>query len=189
MKRTGLLALIWLTFYCTMSWGQEIYRWVDEKGTIHLTDDMSSVPERYRDQVQKKRPLKEPSPPLAPQVSKEKEETEKESKSASERKDLLGRGEGWWKAKAEEWNEKLLEAQKNYETAHADYKKKEKQVEEAKFQPKSLQRKLKSELKALEEKANGWKKQVEEAKNMLEKILPKEAEESNADPNWIKVEQ
>ena len=100
----------------------------------------------------------------------------------------MGRGEDWWKAKVEEWNEKLLEAQRNYETAHASYKKKEKEVEEAKFQPKSLQRKLKTELKALEENSNGWKRQVEEAKNMLEKTLPKEAEESNADPNWLKIE-
>jgi len=187
MKRAGLLALIWLVFYGTMSWGQDIYQWVDEKGTIHFTDDMSLVPERYRDQVQKRRPLQEPSPPLSPQVSKE-EKTGKESESASERKDLLGRGESWWKAKAEEWNEKLLEAQRNCETAHAGYKKKEKKVEGAKFQPKSLQRKLKTELKALEEKENDWKKQVEEAKNMLEKVLPKEAEESNADPNWVKIE-
>jgi hypothetical protein len=187
MKKVGILILISCLIPFSSAIAQEIYRWVDEKGTIHLTDDMSQIPERYREQVQTRRPPKEPSPVLSPQVSKEKE-TENESNSASERKDLLGRGEGWWKAKAEEWNKKLLEAQRNYETAHASYKKKEKQVEEAKFQPKSLQRKLNTELKALEEKANDWKKQVEEAKNMLEKTLPKEAEESKADPDWLKVE-
>ncbi len=42
-------------------------------------------------------------------------------------------------------------------------------------------------MKALEEKVNDWKKQREEAKNMLEKVLPKEAEEFNADPNWVKI--
>ena len=187
MRKLRLLILVSCLLSFSFAIGQEIYRWVDEKGTIHLTDDMSLVPERYRDQVQRKKPPKEPSLSVSPRVSKG-EETGKESKSASERKDLLGRGESWWKAKAEEWNAKLLEAQRNYETAHAGYKKKEKEVEEAKFQPKSLQRKLKAELRALEEKANDWKKQVEEAKNMLEKTLPKEAEESNADPDWIKVE-
>jgi hypothetical protein len=187
MKRTGLLILIGLIFCSAVSWGQEVYQWVDEKGTIHFTDDLSLVPERYQNQVQKEKSSKEPSPLLSPQLTTE-EEGKKEPKSAPERKDLIGRGEGWWRAKAKEWNEKLLNAQKNYEAAFADYKKKEKELEESKFKPKSLQRKLKSEMKDLEEKANDWKKQIEEAKNMLEKALPKEAEELKADPDWIKIE-
>jgi predicted nucleic acid-binding Zn-ribbon protein len=188
MKRTGWLILIGLIFCCTMSWGQEIYQWVDEKGTIHFTDNLGLVPEKYRNQVQKKKISIEPAPLLSPQVTTE-EDLEKELKSARERRDLIGRGEDWWKARAKEWNEKLLNAQKNYEIANADCKKKEKELEESKFKPKSLQRKLKSEMKALEEKANDWKKQMEQAKNMLEKGLPKEAEELNADPNWIKIEE
>ena len=188
MKRTGLLILIGLIFYCAVSWGQEIYQWVDGKGTLHFTDDLSLVPERYRNQVQKKKPPKEPSPSLSPQVD-QSDETERKFEPPPERKDLIGRGEDWWKAKAKEWSEKLLNAQKNYETAYANYKKKEKELEESKFKPKSLQRKLKSEMKALEEKVNDWKKQREEAKNMLEKVLPKEAEESKADLDWIKIEE
>ena len=187
MKRTGLLILIGLIFYCAVSWGQEIYQWVDEKGTLYFTDNLSLVPEKYRNQVQKKRPPKEPSPPLSPQVSKE-EEMEEKPGSAPERRDLIGRGEEWWRTKTKEWNVKLLNAQKNYETAYADFKKKEKELEESKLKPKSFQRKLKSETKALEEKANDWKKQMEQAKNMLEKGLPKEAEEFKADPDWIKIE-
>jgi hypothetical protein len=187
MKRTGLLILIGLIFYCAVSRGQEVYQWMDEKGTLHFADDLSLVPEKYRNQVQKKKPPKEPSPPLSTQVSKE-EEIENESKSAPERRDLIGRGEEWWRAKTKEWNEKLLNANKNYETAHAAWKAKEKELEESKFKPKSLQRKLKSEMKALEEKVNDWKKQREQAKNMLEKGLPKEAEEFKADPDWIKIE-
>jgi hypothetical protein len=187
MRKLGLLVFIsWLISF-SFALGQEVYQWVDEKGTLHFTDDLGLVPEKYRNQVQKKRPPKEPSPPLSTQVSKE-EEIENESKSAPERRDLIGRGEEWWRAKTKEWNEKLLNANKNYETAHAAWKAKEKELEESKLKPKSLQRKLKSEMKALEEKVNDWKKQGDEAKNMLEKVLPKEAEELNADPNWIKIE-
>jgi predicted nucleic acid-binding Zn-ribbon protein len=187
MKRTGLLILIGLIFYCAVSRGQEVYQWMDEKGTLHFADDLSLVPEKYRNQVQKKKTSIEPTPLLSPQVTTE-EDLEKEPKSAPERRDLMGRGEDWWKARAKEWNEKLLNANKNYETAHAAWKAKEKELEESKFKPKSLQRKLKSEMKALEEKANDWKKQMEQAKNMLEKGLPKEAEEFKADPDWIKIE-
>ncbi len=187
MRKLGLLILIRCLISFSFAIGQEIYQWVDEKGTVHFADDLSLVPEKYRNQVQKKKPPKEPSSPLSPQVSKE-DEMEKKSKSASEGRDLIGRGEEWWRGKAKEWNEKLLNAKKNYDTDYAAWKVKEKELEQSKLKPKSLQRKLKSEMKALEEKANDWKKQIEEAKNMLEKVLPKEAEEFNADPNWIKIE-
>ncbi len=186
MRRTGLLIFIGLIFCCTMSWSQEIYQWKDEKGIVHFTDDLSLVPERYRNKVQKKKPPEEPSLYPSPQVLKEEE---KEPESVPERKDLIGRREEWWRAKAKEWNEKFLNAQKNYESADADYKKKEKELEQSKLKSKSFQRKLKNEMRILEEKTRGWEKQRDEAKNMLEKGLPKEAEEMKADPDWIKIEE
>ena len=187
MKRTGLLILIGLISYCAVSWGQEIYQWMDEKGTVHFTDDLSLVPERYRSQVQEKKPPKEPSPHPSPQVLKE-EEIEKEPESTPERKDLIGRGEEWWRTKAKEWNEKLMNAQKYYETAYTAWKAKEKELEQSKLKPRNFQRKLKSEIKVLEGKAKELEKQRDEAKNMLQKGLPKEAEELKADPDWIKIE-
>lgn len=33
---------------------QEIYRWTDENGSVHFTDNIYSVPEKYRDQAQKR---------------------------------------------------------------------------------------------------------------------------------------
>jgi hypothetical protein len=32
----------------------EIYQWKDEKGTIHFTEDEEAIPEKYRNQIQKK---------------------------------------------------------------------------------------------------------------------------------------
>ncbi len=191
MKRTALLIMIGLIFCYAMSFGQEIYQWVDDKGILNFADDLSRVPERYRDQVREKKLPEEPPSSHSPQTSKGAEtggNFEPPPGQPPERKDLMGRGEDWWKAKAREWNEKLLNAQKNFETAHVNYKKKEKELEESKLKPKSLQRKLTSELKVLEEKVNDWRKRREEAKNMLEKGLPKEAEEYHADPDWLKTE-
>jgi hypothetical protein len=188
MKRTGLPILIGLIFYWTVSQGQEFYQWMDEKGTVHFTDDLSLVPKKYQNQVQKRKSPKEPFPHPSPQVLKE-EEIEKEPESTPERKDLIGRGEDWWRAKAKEWNEKLMNAQKNYETAYTAWKAKEKELEQSKLKPKSFQRKLKSEIKVLEDRTKALEKQRDEAKKMLEKGLPKEAEELKADPDWIKIQK
>lgn len=35
--------------------GAEMYKWVDEKGTVHFTDDISSIPEKYREDVEERK--------------------------------------------------------------------------------------------------------------------------------------
>jgi clan AA aspartic protease (TIGR02281 family) len=37
----------------------EVYKWVDEKGTIHFADDLSNIPERYRREAEKRNAPKE----------------------------------------------------------------------------------------------------------------------------------
>jgi len=33
---------------------EEVYKWVDEKGTVHFSEDESSIPEKYRERTEKK---------------------------------------------------------------------------------------------------------------------------------------
>ena len=187
MRRVILFILIGLTSMSWMVFGQEVYRWVDEKGTIHFADDLTLIPEKYRGQIQqRKSPEKSPSPSIKTQGEMAIQST---PESMPERKDLLGRGEEWWRAKEKEWNGKLLNAQKNYDAVHSDLKKKEKELEDSKFKPDSLKRKLKGETKVLEERVKDWERQKEEAKNMLEKVLPKQVEDYQADPAWLKPKE
>ncbi len=62
----------------------EFFKWVDDKGTIHFTEDESTVPEKYRQQTEK-RPLPEdPGPP------KEKVNEDKQEKKGSTRRPSAG---------------------------------------------------------------------------------------------------
>jgi septin family protein len=185
MKRLGLLIFFGLIFFCAVSWGQVVYQWTDEKGILHFTDDMSLIPEKYRNQVLEKKGSTEP-PPLPVDT---KDKRDKILTPAPKHKDILGRGEEWWRMRVNEWNEKLLNASEKYETAFAEWQAKEKELEESKFKPKSLQRKLQTEIKFLEDKVKDWEKQMEEAKNMLENVLPKEAVDYHADPKWLEIEK
>jgi clan AA aspartic protease (TIGR02281 family) len=38
-------------FFGSIAYG-DVYKWVDEKGTLHFTDDLSKIPERYRPDVE-----------------------------------------------------------------------------------------------------------------------------------------
>ena len=195
MKRLILVILFGLLMSSVLAVGQEVYRWVDEKGTVHFADDLSQIPEKYLDQFQKKKFPQEPSPsaplpPSTPGASKAiPQAVSKQPAPVSQpaqRKDILGRGEDWWRGQVREWNAKLLAAQKSHDAAALDLKNKEKELEDAKFKPDSLKRKLKAEQKTLQEKVDASKKQVEDARNMLERSLPKQAQEYRADPNWLK---
>jgi hypothetical protein len=184
MKRVTLLIFIGVFVYCAASLGQEIYQWVDEKGTVHFTDDVSKIPEKYQDQVTKKNTPPEPAP--SPSIKLDQDRVP--PGPDTEKKDLLGRGEEWWREKAMEWKQKLTKAQEDFNATQTALKNKDKELEDAKLKPKSYQRRLLDEIKVLEEKANEQKKQVEEATNMLEKVLPKQAEEYRADPSWVRIE-
>jgi len=187
MKRIGLLLIIGLLLSSPLVFGQEIYQWVDEKGTVHFTDDFGQIPEKYQDQVKKK---KTPDEPTSSSSIKSPGDKPRPAPDAAdvEKKDILGRGEDWWRDKAMEWRQKLIKAQKDYAAAQTALKAKEKELEQSIYKPDSFKRRLQAEIKVLEEKANEQKKQVDEAKNMLEKVLPKQAEEYRADPSWVRVE-
>jgi len=51
-----------LAVFVPFSYG-EMFRWVDEKGTVHLTDDLSNIPEKYREGAEVRTPPKETATP------------------------------------------------------------------------------------------------------------------------------
>ncbi|OGP55387.1 MAG: hypothetical protein A2162_11755, partial [Deltaproteobacteria bacterium RBG_13_52_11b] len=63
--RTAILFFILLVLSVMPSYG-EMYKWVDEKGTVHFTDDPSSIPEKYRTDAESRKTPKE-----APALKKE----------------------------------------------------------------------------------------------------------------------
>jgi len=51
MKRILIIILFFL-FLSEISFA-EIFKWVDEKGVVHFTDDILQVPEKYRSKTKK----------------------------------------------------------------------------------------------------------------------------------------
>lgn len=74
LKSSQWLAIL-LSFFLptfllvTLSSSQQVYRWIDDNGTIHFTDDVSKIPEQYRDQTKRIELPNEPSkePPIESQ--------------------------------------------------------------------------------------------------------------------------
>lgn len=49
VKRWMMMLCILFSF--SISWA-ETYKWVDEKGTVHFTQDFNSIPDRFRNLVE-----------------------------------------------------------------------------------------------------------------------------------------
>jgi hypothetical protein len=63
MKKTVLIAALTMSLLMIpFLVHAEVYKWVDEKGTVHFTDDNSTIPEKYGQQVEKRSFSEDPKP-------------------------------------------------------------------------------------------------------------------------------
>jgi len=178
--RRMIYILVFLIFV-SLVYAQTVYKWTDEEGVIHFSDNLDGVPPAYRNRVkvEKWEDIRKPeaaSPtPGTPLQDREEERT-----------DIYGQDEAYWKGRVREWKEQLQEATENYERVREEYIKQAGGLE-ASFGKMSLTQyqMLSSKLKVLNEEMAKYQAQMDEAKGMLDKIA-KEAEEANADPEWVK---
>jgi len=61
--------VIMLAVLVPSSYG-DMYKWVDDRGTVHFTDDLSNIPENYRPDVEIRKPKEETIPPQPREIPK-----------------------------------------------------------------------------------------------------------------------
>jgi gas vesicle protein len=168
MKRILLILLLLISSELSFA---QTYKWVDEKGVIHFTDDIMQVPQNYRPGVERVGLTKaeDKSPP------KGKEDAYK---------DRFGRGEEFWRARADDWRKKLKVAQERLESLRAKYNELTERFNDSRS---SVERaNLRKERDQIKSEMDQCKNQIEEARVMLEKKIPEEAELAQAKQEWIK---
>jgi chromosome segregation ATPase len=156
----------------------QVYKWVDEKGVTHFTDDMTQVPEKNRPKVEE-----------SAETPQQEGDTKGGGEIAPERKedpfkDRLGREEGYWKGRVEEWKRKLRELQDKFEVLRAKYNELTEKHNDSKTQ--IVRTELRRERDQVKSEMDQCKTQIEEARGMLEKKIPEEAQLYKAKPEWVK---
>ena len=53
MSLSLFMVLSVLLFSIPVIWADEMYRWIDEKGTVHFADDLSKIPPQYFERARK----------------------------------------------------------------------------------------------------------------------------------------
>jgi len=175
MKRSSILILS-ILFMAEISFA-EVYRWTDEKGAVHFTDDITQVPEKYRSKTKNIG-----APEEMEETKTEGEITPKKREEAY--KDQLGRGEDYWKGRAEEWRRTLEEQQDKLEALRTKYNGLTERYNDSRSTAERAN--LRKERDQVKTEMDQCKIQIEETKTMLEKKLPEEAELYKAKPEWVK---
>ena len=175
MKRI-LVTILFIFFISGISFA-EVYKWVDEKGVVYFTDDITQVPEKYRSRAEKIG------------LPEEKGETKVEGELMPKRKeetyrDRLGRGEDYWKGRVEEWRKKLKELQDKLEILRGKYNGLTEKFNDSKSTAERGN--LRRERDQVKSEMDQCKIQIEEARDMLEKKIPEEADLYKAKPEWVK---
>lgn len=171
-----ILIIMVFFFICEISFA-EIFKWVDEKGIVHYTDDALQVPEKYRTKAKKM------------ELPEGVEETKVEGKSTPNgkeeiHKDRLGRGEDYWKGRLEEWRKKLKGYQERIETLKTQYNEVTMKINDSKSTAERGT--LRGEREQIKIEIDQYKIKIQEANNMIDKKIPEEAELYRAKPEWVK---
>ncbi len=174
MKKTLLFILILLASDVSFA---EVFKWVDEKGGVHFTDDVTQIPAKYRPKTEKME-MDEAA------IDRQKEGEPVPKVKGDSSGDRLGKGEEYWRGRVEEWRKKLSALQERVETLRIRYNDLTERMNDSKS---SAERgTLRKERNLIRNELEQGKAQIEEAKNMIEKKIPEEAELYKAKPEWTR---
>lgn len=175
MKEIIIILLLILIPYISMG---EVYKWVDDEGAVHFTDDPTKIPQKYLPKSEKIS-IREEKIEI-----KHKTDERIPIKKGNAIKDSLGRGEEYWRNRVEEWRNKFKNAQERFDTLKLKYNELTERINESKS---SVERSnIRRERDKIKNEIDWYKAQMEEAKIILEKKIPEEAELYRAKPEWIK---
>jgi prefoldin subunit 5 len=177
MRKTAFIAVLTIGFSVIPFLIQaEVYKWIDDKGTIHFTDDYSNIPSSYREQLKVE---------IREDIQGEKTSSEPQkmilgSKEERDKTDLYRQEEEWWKGRARPWERQLKEASENYELTNKEFIGESSKLILRKFGSHQQFKSTIIGLGSIKEERTKYEAQIIEAEGMLEKIS-REAEKPRAD--------
>jgi len=170
--------LIFILIFSAQISFAEVYKWVDEQGTVHFTDDLTLVPEKYRSKSNRME---------LPEGSEQSTGSKKENATSpppSLYKDRMGRGEEYWKGRVEELRNRLKILEEKAENLRSEYNQ---LTEKINLTRSSVERgNLRRERDQMKSEIDECRTEIEAARDGLEKRIPEEAKTYNAKPDWLR---
>jgi hypothetical protein len=155
-----------------------LYQWTDDSGGVHITDGLGNVPEQYRSKARK---IEESRKGEAGQGRQTQSVTGEPSGSGSgDTTEERGRAE--WRDRIRDWKTRLVQAEERYR--QLDQQRTELLMSSGGPAYGPIENKVKAEQIAQEMKE--VQKQIDEARNMLDVVIPEEARKAGVPPGWLR---
>jgi len=175
MGRTTVLVVFLMILVTSSDVRAEFYKWVDRNGREFITNDKEKIPAEYRGAAK-------PMEVRDDRVSVGKDPVAGKNKPAAvpEHKDKYGRGEQYWRKRAENLRRQL----RDQEDARELLVKQERDDEsKTKKRSSSSAKKAKS---SRDKKLANIDKKIAKLKRELDVDLPEEARKADAYPGWLR---
>jgi hypothetical protein len=170
MRRLAVSAVCILLFAASPA-RADFYRYVDRDGKEFFTNDLKQVPQEYRSNAT---PVKTDGGRVS--IGDKSAAPGKTTVSVKEHKDKYGRGEGYWRSRADKLRMKLRDQQDEYDLVL-------RQLDDP--APKTIGGKKKSRSSLVKKKMK-IEKDMTKTRRKLEVDLPEEARRADAYPGWVR---
>ena len=154
-----------------------LYEWTDRTGGVHITDDLGEVPERYRSKARKI------EIPKGQEVGPE-QQTQGAAASpqgvSTEEQDAASKAA--WQRRLRDWKGRLADAQARYQAL--DQQRLEALGKWRGAASGHLEGRVEAE--QIQQEMNGVQTEIDEAKNMIETVIPEEARRAGIPPGWLR---
>jgi hypothetical protein len=153
-----------------------LYEWMDDSGAVHISDNLGDVPEQYRRQVRKRleQPVKQETD-RQEQVAPQPEPQPEEEADQEARKEE-------WQLKIRDWKERLANAEKRYKALEEERSTIIMTGGAMTYAPPAYRVRAAE----LEEEMSQAQKDIEEARNMINVVIPDEARKAGIPPGWLR---
>ena len=153
-----------------------LYEWTDTKGNVHITDDLGEVPEPYR---AKARTIEMPK---SQETGAQQQGAGKYTPGAAGETQDAAKKAGWQR-RLREWKARLANAEQRY---HALEQKRLDALGQWGGSAASGHLEGRAEADRIAQDMKAVQKEIDDAKNMIENVIPEEARKAGIPPGWLR---
>jgi hypothetical protein len=153
------------------------YEWRDSKGGVHITDNLGEVPEQYRSKLRKIDISKGEEVGPEQQVQ---DETQFSSGAPTDQQEAASKAA--WQKRIRDWKERLADAQKRYQ----DLDQKRLEALGMWGGPASGHLEGRVEADRIAQDMKEVQLDIDEARDMIENVIPEEARKAGVPPGWLR---
>ena len=159
---------------------QYLYQWTDEKGNMHIVNDLGSVPEQHRSGARRLETPKERTGEYTGRTGQTQREQYAPAPSSPGVDDAAGRAR--WQKKLGAAKQRLARAEERYRSLEEE----KGTLFRAWGSPALAPIANRMRAEEIDKELKEVQKEIDEARNMIDEVIPEQARKAGVPPGWLR---